>query len=277
MLAGLLSRSILILGNFRFLWFMVKQIIKLVITTLPRPWLIRFSKIFMRFAAYFYHGDKVECPVCGCHFSRFMPYGHHQVRDNVLCPKCLSLERHRLMWLYLKERTGFFTDHLNVLHIAPEQCFYKRFRKMVNLKYTTADLESPLADVKLDIQNMPFSNHEFDVIICNHVLEHVPDEKKALDEIYRVLKKGGFALLLSPISFGMEHTLEDESVTCPVERERLFRQKDHYRLYGRDFIQRITKAGFCIQEDNYLTGLDMEKRERYRLPEMEYMYGYYKM
>jgi SAM-dependent methyltransferase len=181
------------------------------------------------------------------------------------------------MWLYLKDRTDFFTAHLNVLHIAPEQCFYKRFRKLANLKYTTADLESPLADMKLDIQNMPFSDHQFDVIICNHVLEHVPDEKKALNEIYRVLKKGGFALLLSPISFGMKHTLEDESVTSPAERERLFRQKDHYRLYGRDFIQRITKAGFCIQEDNYLTGLGMEKRERYRLPEMEYMYGYYKL
>lgn len=255
---------------------MVKKIIKPVINSLPRPWLIRFSIIVMKFAAYFYHGDKVECPVCGGHFSKFMPYGHRQVRDNVLCPKCLSLERHRLIWLYLKDRTGFFTAQLDVLHIAPEQCFYKRFRKLANLKYTTADLESPLADVKLDIQNMPFSDHQFDVIICNHVLEHVPDEKKALDEIYRVLKKGGFALLLAPISFGMEHTLEDESVTSPAEREKLFRQKDHYRLYGRDYIQRITGAGFCIQEDNYLTGLGKEERERYRLPEMEYMYGYYK-
>ena len=120
----------------------------------------------------------------------------------MLCPKCLSLERHRLLWLYLKNRTEFFTAKLKVLHVAPEQCFFKTFRNMKNLVYLTADLESPLADMKLDIQDMPFPENEFDVIICNHVLEHVPDDRKAMHEIFRVLKKGGFAILQVPTSYG---------------------------------------------------------------------------
>jgi len=147
---------------------------------------------------------------------------------------------------------------------------------MKNLTYVTADLESPLADVKLDVQDMPFGDGEFDVVICNHVLEHVPDDRKALLEIYRVLKTGGFALLQVPTNYGVEKTYEDASVTDPSDREKHFRQKDHYRLYGRDYLDRIRKTGFVINEDNYLLGIDEEKRQRFRLPEMEYMYGYYK-
>jgi SAM-dependent methyltransferase len=254
----------------------MKHIIRTVLNIFPRPWLIRFSYVFVRFASVLYRGNKVECPVCGGKFSRFLPYGYNQVRENALCPGCLSLERHRLLWLYMKERTGVFTDKLSVLHIAPEQCFYKRFRKLKNLTYLTADLESPLADIKLDVQDMPFGNEEFDVVICNHVLEHVPDDHKALLEIYRVLKTGGFALLQVPTNYGQEQTVEDASVTDPYEREKLFRQKDHFRLYGRDYLERLRKTGFVIKEDNYLLGLDAVTRQRFRLPEMEFMYGYYK-
>ncbi|HJZ40429.1 MAG TPA: class I SAM-dependent methyltransferase [Bacteroidales bacterium] len=254
----------------------MKRIIRTVLNIFPRPWLIRFSYVFVPFAAVLYQGNKVECPVCGGKFSKFLPYGYNRVRENVLCPGCLSLERHRLLWLYMKDRTGVFTEKLKVLHIAPEQCFYKRFRNMKNLTYVTADLESPLADVKLDVQDMPFGDGEFDVVICNHVLEHVPDDRKALLEIYRVLKTGGFALLQVPTNYGVEKTYEDASVTDPSDREKHFRQKDHYRLYGRDYLDRIRKTGFVINEDNYLLGIDEEKRQRFRLPEMEYMYGYYK-
>jgi len=205
-----------------------------------------------------------------------MPYGYNQVRENALCPGCLSLERHRLLWLYLQNRTEFFSANLNILHIAPEQCFYKRFRKMKNLNYLTADLESPLADVKLDVQCMPFGDNEFDVVICNHVLEHVPDDRKAMAEIYRVLKKGGFALLQVPTDYSKEETYEDPSITAPADREKHFRQKDHYRLYGRDYLSRLKEAGFNIKEENYLLTLSDEERTRYRLPQMEFMYGYYK-
>jgi ubiquinone/menaquinone biosynthesis C-methylase UbiE len=148
---------------------------------------------------------------------------------------------------------------------------------MNNLNYVTADLESPLADVKLDIQEMPFGDNEFDVVICNHVLEHVPNDRKAIGEIYRVLKKGGFAILQVPTDYSMEKTYEDPSITDPLEREKHFRQKDHYRLYGRDYLNRIKEAGFIIKDDNYLVSLTIENRERYRLPAMEFMYGYYKL
>jgi len=254
----------------------MKKIIPLFINIVPRPWLIRISIVFMRFAAVLYRGDKVECPVCGGRFRKFLPYGYNRVRKNVLCPKCLSLERHRLIWLYLKNRTDFFREPLRVLHVAPEQCFYKIFRKMPRLAYVTADLESPLADIKCDIQNLPFADSEFDMVICNHVLEHVPDDKKAIREIFRVLKKGGSAILQVPTSYSMEHTYEDPAITSSAERERHFRQKDHYRLYGKDYLQRLTEAGFRIPEKNYLDELTHAEKERYRLPAMEYMYGYLK-
>jgi len=254
----------------------MRKLIPFFINSVPRPWLIRISMVFMRFAALWYRGDRVECPVCGGRFRKFLPYGYNRVRENVLCPKCLSLERHRLLWLYLKNRTGFFTEKLKVLHIAPEQCFFRLCRKMPNLTYITADLESPLAEIKLDIQDMPFPDDDFDVVICNHVLEHVPDDRKAIREIFRVLKRNGYALLQVPADYSMEHTHEDPSITDPSEREKHFRQKDHYRLYGRDYLQRLTEAGFHVPGENYLDGLSTRERERYRLPEQEYMYGYYK-
>jgi len=254
----------------------MKQLIRFFLSHLPRPWLIRFSLIFMKFAVVFYRGNQVECPVCNGRFRKLLPYGYNKVRENALCPQCFSLERHRLLWLYLKSRTDFFSSPLKVLHLAPEQCFYKRFRKMENLTYITADLESPLADVKLDAQEMPFGDHEFDVVICNHVLEHVPDDRKAIREIYRVLKQNGFAILQVPTDYCAEKTYEDSSITDPSDREKHFRQKDHYRLYGRDYLNRLAEAGFIIKEENYLFSVSIEDRARYRLPEMEFMYGYYK-
>jgi SAM-dependent methyltransferase len=254
----------------------MKKLIPFLLRLLPRPVLIRMSYFFMRFSALFLKGDNVECPVCGSSFKKFLPYGHQNVRENVLCPKCLSLERHRLMWLYLKARTGFFMKDLKVLHVAPEQCFFKRFRKQQNLEYVTADLESPLADIKMDIQSIPLNDNAFDVVICNHVLEHVKDDRKALREIFRVLKPGGFAILQVPTDINMNSTYEDDSVTDPKEREKHFRQKDHFRLYGADFPERVKAEGFKIREKNYLDEIDTAKKERYRLPENEYMFGFYK-
>lgn len=254
----------------------MKQVIRFLLNRIPRPWLIRLSLIFMKFTVVFYRGNRFICPICNGHFRKLLPYGYNDIRDNALCPGCLSLERHRLLWLYLKNRTTFFSLPLKVLHLAPEQCFHKRFRKQKNLTYVTADLESPLADVKLDVQKMPFNENEFDVVICNHVLEHVPDDRKGIAEIYRVLKPGGFAILQVPTDFSTVKTYEDASISNPVEREKLFRQKDHYRLYGRDYLNRITEAGFLIKEENYLFSISPEDHNLYSLPEMEFMYGYYK-
>ncbi len=254
----------------------MKKLIRFLLQHIPRPILISLSMVMGRAVSVFYRGHRYECPVCNGKFRKLLPYGYIEPRTNALCPGCLSLERHRLMWLYLKNRTGFFSNHLKVLHIAPEQCFYKRFRKMKSIDYTTADLESPLADVRLDVQSMPFTDDHFDMVICNHVLEHVPDDHKAISEIFRVLKRGGIAILQVPLVYSMEKTLEDPRITDPLEREKLFRQKDHYRLYGTDYLDRIMNAGFVIGEENYLKTLSKEEIDRYRLPPMEFMYGYIK-
>ena len=133
----------------------------------------------------------MQDPIDGRTFRKFLPYGYEHQRENALSPSTFSLERHRLLWLYLKEETSFFEQEQRVLHIAPEQCFLKRFKNMDNLNYTTADLYSPLVDIKADICNLPFDDNTFDTIFCNHVLEHIPDDTKAMKELYRVLKKGG--------------------------------------------------------------------------------------
>ena len=143
-----------------------------------------------------------------------------------MCPGCLALERHRLLWLYLNEKTSFFTQENKVLHIAPEQCFHDKFKKLENLDYKTADLESPLADYLCDVQNMPFEENHYDVVICNHVLEHVPDDIKAMKEILRILKPGGYAILQVPADFSRDKTFEDDSITDRKERTRIFGQYD---------------------------------------------------
>lgn len=242
----------------------MKKLISLITRIFPRQMLIRFSYLFSLLIRPFYWGNKVECPICGGHFRKFLPYGYGEAMDNRLCPKCLSLERHRLLWLYLKEKTGFFTDNLKVLHFAPEQPFLKRFRALKNLDYTTADIDSPIADLNLDVTEMNISDNQYDVLICNHVLEHVDNVDKAFSEIKRVLKPGGWAILMVPINPDVD-TFEDPSVTDPEERKRLFGQYDHVRQFGRDYADVLSKAGFKVTADRLYYELPDEKREKMHL------------
>jgi SAM-dependent methyltransferase len=251
----------------------MKKTIKFLLNAFPRPWLIRLSYVFVWFSRIFYKGNKVECPVCGGKFRKFLPYGYVNVRQGALCPGCLSLERHRLMWLYLKNKTSFFTSNYKVLHIAPEQCFLKRFRKLKNLTYHTADLESPIADYKCDVQNLPFDDKDYDIVICNHVLEHVPDDKKAMSEILRVLKPGGFAILQVPANFERNNTFEDNSITDKKERTRIFGQYDHLRVYGTDYPERLKQAGFVIDEPNFTETLSQSEKDWYSLNLKEFMFA----
>jgi SAM-dependent methyltransferase len=249
----------------------MRSIIKFLVRKVPRPVLIKFSFIFSRLISIFYLGNKVECPVCNGHFRKFLPYGNQGV-DNRLCPKCLSLERHRLIWLFLNQKTNFFKEPLKVLHIAPEQPFLKRFKNLKNLDYITADLESPIADVKMDIREMPFNDNTFDVLMCNHVLEHIDNELKATKEIFRVLKPGGWAILQVPLDSSLEETYEDLSITNPKDREKLFGQYDHVRLYGRDYPKRLEKSGLKVFPDKLVEEIGEELANRYRLDKTELLY-----
>lgn len=251
----------------------MKKIVSWLIRYVPRKYLQRVSGAGLKVLAVFYSGNNVTCPVCERSFKKFFPYGRIKPRENALCPNCLSLERHRLMWLYLKEKTPFFDSRLHVLHIAPEACFIKRFEKIHGQNYITADIESPLAKVKMDIHQIPFEQNTFDVVLCNHVLEHVTDDIKAMNEIYRVLRPGGFAILQVPFFNPVpEKTFEDETITDKREREKIFGQDDHVRKYGTDYPERIRQSGLTPREDLYVDKLQESAREKYGLVKGEVIY-----
>jgi SAM-dependent methyltransferase len=177
------------------------------------------------------------------------------------------------MWLYLKERTPFFQQKLRVLHIAPEACFIPRFEKLHGEDYITADIESPLAKVKMDIHQIPFKDNSFDAVLCNHVLEHVRDDVHAMEEIRRVLKPGGFSILQVPFFNPVPmSTFEDDSITDPREREKVFGQNDHVRKYGFDYPDRLRKAGLEAVEDTFVNELTDGVRKRHGLVKGEIIY-----
>jgi hypothetical protein len=182
------------------------------------------------------------CPICK-KSGYFEPFGFYE-RQKARCPHCKSLERHRLLWLFLQRRTDIFIKEPKViLHVAAEPCLEKHFRRMPEKKYITADLRNPNAMVKMDITDIQYPNETFDIIICNHVLEHIVDDIKAISEFHRVLKNNGWAILLVPIT-DAEKTYEDNSITTEYGRSKAFGQKDHVREYGKDYVNRLKSVGF---------------------------------
>jgi SAM-dependent methyltransferase len=250
----------------------MKQIISFLLRKIPRKYLQLVSHHGLRVLALFYNGNNVECTVCHSTFRKFLPYGRKS-RENALCPKCLALERHRLIWLYLERKTDFFTRKNKMLHIAPELCFMDRFESLPNLDYITGDIESPLAKVKMDIHDIPFEENTFDVIFCNHVLEHVEDDILAMKEMRRVLKPGGWAILQVPFFYPLKkETYENKSITSPAEREKAFGQDDHVRMFGEDYGARLASAGFKVTEDKLVMELSEDEVTRFALPRQEIIF-----
>ena len=245
------------------------KIFKFVLNTIPRPYLIKMSYLARPFLAFWLKGDTYTDPIDGKSFKRFLPYGYGQQRPNVLSPSTLSLERHRLLWLFLKNETAFFHKPLKVLHMAPEQCFLSLFKKMKHLDYTTADLYSPIVDVKADILDLPFNDNEFDIVFCNHVLEHIEDDSKAMKELFRVMKPGGMGIFQVPQELAREKTYEDSNINTPEDRAKHFGQYDHVRIYGKDYFNRLRKAGFKVDEVDYSKTLSPELVEKYCLAKGE--------
>ena len=239
---------------------------KVLLNLVPRPWLITLSIWFQPLIKLYFKGSRFTDPIDGSSYRKFLPYGYKVSRPNALCPGTLSLERHRLLWLYLQRKTTLLKNKLKVLHIAPEQVFYSRFKSFNHWDYTTTDLYSPMADVKADICDLPFKDVTFDLILCNHVLEHIPDDIKAMEELYRVLKKGGTLIARVPLEAERPTTFEDNSVTDKAKRTEIFGQYDHVRIYGIDYYQRLESVGFKTKRVDFLKELSAEEIDKFALP-----------
>ena len=243
----------------------MKSIIRLILNFIPRTILTRTSALFKPIIRLYLTGNRYTDPIDGKSFRSFIPYGYNKVRENALSPSTYSLERHRMLWLYLKNETNIFTEKVRLLHFAPEPAFHKIFKNCNNISYDTIDLNSPLAEIKADICNLPLENDTYDYILCNHVLEHIDDDIKAMSELYRVLKKGGVGIFQIPIDIKRKKTFEDPSITEPKERNRRFGQYDHVRIYGMDYFDRLFSVGFSVQQIHYANNLTKEEITRYCL------------
>lgn len=230
---------------------------------IPRPWLHRIARTVGWCISFFLRGKRYEDPIDGFHYRKLLSYGRIEKRENALAPHCLSLERHRLIWLYLLHELEISEQHYNVLHLAPESCLQRKLKALPRIHYVSADLESPWAEIHCDIQEMPFASNSFDLILCNHVLEHIPDDRRAMHELFRVLAPNGVALLLVPLDENRETTLEDPAINTDALREKYYGQRDHLRLYGRDYVQRLAEAGFKVSALDYASQLSQKERERY--------------
>lgn len=257
---------------------MMKKIIRWSLNHVPRGVLQRLAEWTVPLTGLLYRGHGVRCPLCGREYRKFLPYGYVTPRENALCPHCLSLERHRLLWLYLERETSVLQHHPRTLHIAPEVCIMRHLKPHFSTcreRYVTADLESPLADLHFDVQEIPLPDNSFDFLLCNHLLEHVADDRRALRELYRILRPGGCGILLSPVELDRATTFEDDSITDPAERTRIFGQYDHRRIYGNDYVDRLREAGFEARDIDYRATLTADEQSGYALPP-DHIYMVYK-
>ena len=239
--------------------------IKLILKIFPRTFLIKFSFIFQPLLSLLLKGDKFTDPIDGKSFRKFLSYGYNKLRKNALSPSTLSLERHRLLWLYLINETVLFERKVKLLHFAPEQAFYTRFKKLNNIQYDSIDINSPLAKIKADICDLPIKDNTYDFILCNHVLEHVLDDNKAMSELYRVLKKGGTGIFQVPIDMNRKKTFQDDSITDKLERNKIFGQYDHVRVYGKDYFNKLKNTGFKVKQIDYSKEFSDEEILKYSI------------
>jgi len=238
---------------------------------LPKKYLPLAMQIAGSFQSAWYAGEGYSCPCCGTNFRQLMKGGVDN-RVNAVCPKCNSFERHRLLWLYLKRKTNLFTDNLRVLHVCPEYVLQKNLKILPNLEYIGAGLAAPFATVEMDITAINEPDNSYDVILCNHVLEHIIEDYKAMAELFRILKPGGWAILQVPINFNKEKTFEDPSITSPKDREIYFGKDDHVRVYGLDYKDKLEKAGFTVKVEDYSQELGVDMINKYCLPEKDDIY-----
>jgi len=223
-------------------------------------------------------GSRIECPFCGWRFRRLRSQGfaypaliQNRVvgaipRPNVVCPRCLSHDRERLLYLFIKNQTRLLAEGGRLLHVAPEQRMRQVLLQSGRVRYCSTDLCEPGVMVSADLLTLPFRAGCFDAVLCNHVLEHVDDDRQAMREVHRVLRPGGWAILQVPIALALKQTIEDPRVKDESERIRLFGQRDHVRLYAaHDYLERLRHAGFDVSAVPYPKLLGPEVVARHAL------------
>jgi hypothetical protein len=220
----------------------------------------------LRYRMLQHRGDAVSCPICGHHFAEFRDDWN---RPGAICWRCGAHERQRALWLYLERHPALLQGAVSLLHFAPEWCLEHRLRRIRRLRYVTADLDPAKGQLQLDITRLELPDDSFDAILCSHVLEHVEDDRAAMRELHRVLAPGGWAIVMVPLELSRTETYEDPSVRSPQERERLFWQYDHVRLYAPDIAGRLAAAGFEVARERWVTELGAEQAKRYGLLEID--------
>ena len=258
----------------------MKKIIKKII---PRAYYIKISSIYHYLRSLFYYGFKYQCIFCNGHFRKLLPFGSKKAISlsilgggyrYALCPKCHSTDRERLIYWYIANKTNILNSQnsIKLLHIAPEKNLKKLFKNTNKIQYIDGDLNPLKAENQMDISDINFEDNYFDFIICNHVLEHVKDDKKAMSELFRVLKQGGEAVLQVPISKYNMYTFEDFSITTPEEREKSFGQKDHVRIYGKNLPKILENIGFKVNLYDIKKDLNIRDIEKYGINKEEILY-----
>lgn len=243
---------------------MIKKIVRSLFSEKTR---LELYYAYFKIRSLFYRGTNVYCVCCDRSFSKFLPYGNNP-RAGVLCPFCHSLERTRMLDYYLQNETEVYRRSIKILHFAPEKALEQKLKAAQKSNYVSADINPAFADVVVDIQAIPFEENSFDLIICSHVLGHIPDEKKAIDEMYRVLKPGGSALILTVLDFSRK-TYENPEIKTPEERLHHFGEPDLLRLHGTDFIRRLERDRVNVEQIDYAQQFSEEEKEKFRLGDRE--------
>ena len=211
-------------------------------------------------------GNRFECPLCGFRARAFLPGGLHVRRANAKCPACNSVERHRILWRYfLKKNIVVNEPDKRLLHFAPEPALRKRLQAALP-GYRCSDFGGFDADYAFDLTRIDCPDAQWDYLICFHVLEHVDGDRRAMREMYRILKPGGTAFVQAPVWPSEAHpTYENPAIEDPRDRQIAFGQEDHLRIYGLDIEERLKEAGFVVEAVRYAHFFDDDEIERYAL------------